>query len=140
MLFVSALFSPLWMVDSSAHLSVHARLKVHRQCRGGTLQWPSIKPEKSSMLFMNHSAIDYAHPSKGWSTQGARNTGGPTRNSSVGYSCYSRLYLTINMVIPLSHHQLCQHVRHKSETIGYFLCYATNANQVMAQANQKNLY
>lgn len=124
MLFVSALFNPLWMVDSSAHLSVQARLKVHRQCRGRTLQWLSIKPEKSNVLFMNHSAIDNAHPGKGWSTQGARNTGGHTRNLSVGWGCYSRLYFTINMVIPLSHHQLCQRVRHKSETRLFFmLCY-----------------
>lgn len=96
MLFVSALFNPLWGVDSSAHLSVQARLKGHMRCRGGSSLWPSTEPEKSSILFMNHSAIDYTHLGTGWSTQGARNTGGPAGNSFVVQTA------TVSFIKPLT--------------------------------------
>lgn len=96
MLFVSALFNLLRKVDSSAHLSAQARLKVHMRCGGGSSLWPSTEPEKSSMLFMNHSAIDYTHLGTGWSMQGARNTGGPTGNSFVVQTA------TVSFIIPLT--------------------------------------
>lgn len=51
---------PFWMLDSSAHLSAWARLKVHRQGCG----WSTAThrtPANSYMLFMIHLTIDHAH-------------------------------------------------------------------------------
>lgn len=133
MLFVSALFNPLWMVDCSAHLSAQARLKVHRRgpCNGQALS----QRNQACYLWTIRPMIMLT-----WAE-------GEAHKVPVTLVAQPGIHLlfevgTVDLIIPLTWSYNCHNinfgrVRDKTEARLFFLCYATYANQVMAQAHQK---
>lgn len=100
MLFVSALFNPLWMVDSSAHLSAQARLKVHW---GGPCNGWALRPRNQACYLWTIRLIMLT-----WAQ-------GEARKVPVTLVALPRIYLlvevaTVDFIIPLAWSYNCYNI------------------------------